>query len=285
MSQHKGELLVRVSHHPNWLTFARNPTNYLDSLRVITYINICVSHFKFSLQNDILNHRDISCVSFSNQGFIYFIINVYSDSSQLALKYLKDTKTNIHNVVIMTDDFNIRDCSWDSNFSFHSSHSNSLFDIANSFSLEISKLIENVPTRYSNNNHNTNLVLDLVFLRPFSPEFNHHHIHPNWRLLSDYALITIDITICKETLSLIWWILAKGSNEEKHFVNSIAHAIKNTNTAFIQNAETLKKMVMTLSSNIEELWQRHSKTIKITKYFKAWWNNNCQLSLDRYWHS
>jgi len=175
----KGELLVRVPYHSNWLTFTRNPTNHLDSPRVITYINIHVSHFRFSLQNDVLNHRDISYISFLNQGSVYFIINVYSDSSQLALKYSKDTETNIHNVVIMTSDFNIRDCSWNSNFPFHSSHSNSLFNIADSFSLKISKPIENVPTRYSDNDYNTNLVLDLVFLRLSFSEFNHHHIHPD----------------------------------------------------------------------------------------------------------
>jgi len=199
----EGELLAGVPHHPNWLTFTRNPTNHSDSPRVITYINIYVSRFRFSLRNDVLNHRDISCISFLNQGSVYFIINVYSDSSQLALKYLKDTETNIHNVVIITGDFNIRDCSWDSNFLFHSSHSDSFFDIADSFSLEISKPIENVPTRYSDNNHNTNLVLDLIFLRLSSPEFNHYHIYPDWRLLFDHAPITVDITIHKETLSLI----------------------------------------------------------------------------------
>ena len=282
---YKGELLVGVPHHSNWLTFTRNPTNHSNFPRVITYINIHVSCFRFSLWNDVLNHRDISCISFSNQVSVYFIINVYSNSSQSALKYLKDTETNIYNMVIMTSDFNIRDCSWNSNFPFHSSHSDSLFDITDSFSLEISKPMENVPTRYSDNDHKTNLVLDLVFLRPSSPEFNHHHIHPNWRLSSNHAPITVDITIRKETLLLIQWMFAKGSNEEKHFVNSIAHAIKNVNMTSIQNAETLEKVVMALSSNIEELWQRHSKTVKITKHSKVWWNNNCQLSLDRYWHS
>jgi len=128
------------------------------------------------------------------------MINVYSDSSQLALKYLKDTESNIHNIIIMTDNFNIRDSIWDFNFPFHSSHSNSLFDVADSFSLDISKPLKNFPTRFSDNDHNANLVLDLVFLCPSSPEFNHHRIHLDWRLSSDYALITIDISICKERI-------------------------------------------------------------------------------------
>ena len=36
------------------------------------------------------------------------MINVYSDNNHLALKYLKDTKANIHNILIMAGDFNIR---------------------------------------------------------------------------------------------------------------------------------------------------------------------------------
>jgi len=104
----KRKELIDISHHSDWLTFARSSINQSDSLRVLTYINIYISHLCFSLQNDIFNHRDISCVSFFNQGFIFFLINIYSDSSQSALKYLKDTKTNFHNVIIMTGNFNIR---------------------------------------------------------------------------------------------------------------------------------------------------------------------------------
>jgi len=68
----KGEELVGVPHHPNLLTFARTPTNQLDSLRVFTYINIHISCLCFSLRNDIFNYRDISCISFFNQGSIFF---------------------------------------------------------------------------------------------------------------------------------------------------------------------------------------------------------------------
>jgi len=105
----KGEKLVGAPHHSNWLTFARSPTNESDFPRVLTYINIRVSCLCFSLWNNIFNHRDVSCISFINQEFSFFLINVYLNSSQMALKYLKDIKTNISNIIIMTGDFNIRD--------------------------------------------------------------------------------------------------------------------------------------------------------------------------------
>lgn len=91
---------------------------------------------------------------FSSLTMIWFIylISVYSDSSQSDLKYyLKDTKVNLNNVLIMTGDFNIRDNFWDSNFLYHFSHRNTIFDIADFFQLELSKPIEFFPTRYPNN--------------------------------------------------------------------------------------------------------------------------------------
>ena len=49
----------------------------------------------FSLRKDIFNHKDIYCFFFFNNDNIFFMINIYSDDYQFALKYLKDTKVNI----------------------------------------------------------------------------------------------------------------------------------------------------------------------------------------------
>jgi len=117
----------------------------------------------------------------------------------MALKYLKDTETNISSIIIMTGNFNIRDNLWDSNFPFHSIYSDMLFNIADSFSLVLSSLTENFPTRFSDNNQNSNSVLDLVFTWSLFMEFNYHHIHSDWRLTSDHTLITVNIHIDDKT--------------------------------------------------------------------------------------
>ena len=43
----EGEELVGIPNHPNQITFSRNPSNDGDLPRVITYINIRLSHFHF----------------------------------------------------------------------------------------------------------------------------------------------------------------------------------------------------------------------------------------------
>ena len=239
----KGEELVGIPHHFNWLTFTRIIANQSNSPRVLTYINICVSYLHFSMQNNIFNHRDVSCISFFNQESIYFLINVYSDSSQLALKYLKNTETNIHNIIIMTGDFNIRDSLQDINFPFHSVHSDILFDIADSFSLAISNPFENFPTRFLDNNHNSNSVLDLVFLHSSSLEFNCHHIHLEQRLLSNHAPITVDILIQDKSIPTKQQSLVKESDEEKQFIDNLIQVIKNMNITFIHDAKLLEEII------------------------------------------
>ena len=69
----------------------------------------------------------------------------------MALKYLKNTKIDINNVLIITGNFNIRDSSWDLNFPYHPQHSSDLFDIPDSLHLELSRPTKQIPTRYLDN--------------------------------------------------------------------------------------------------------------------------------------
>ena len=104
-------------------------------------------------------------------------MNIYSDASHSALKYLKNTEVNIINLLIMTGDFNIRDQLWDPSFPYHLFISNNLFIIADSFNLDLSLLTNSVPTRYSDTVGESDLVIDLIFLRSGLSKLNNHLIH------------------------------------------------------------------------------------------------------------
>ena len=91
----KGETLVGVVNHPNWLMFVRSNNNESNYPRITIYINIRLFSLHFSIQKDVIDHRDILFASFFNNGDIFWLMNVYSDTSHSALKYLKDTEVNI----------------------------------------------------------------------------------------------------------------------------------------------------------------------------------------------
>jgi len=105
----EGGPLMGVINHPNWLTLAREPVMSNDHPRVTMFINIRLSSFHFSLYKDIINHKDILLAFFFNNSDILWLMNIYSDLSHSAIKYLKDTECNLKNLLIMTGDFNIRD--------------------------------------------------------------------------------------------------------------------------------------------------------------------------------
>jgi len=105
----KDKLLMGIINHPNWLTFAKSPAMSSNYSRVAMFINIRLASFHFSFHKDIIDHRDILLVSFFNKGVICWLMNIYSDLSHTAIKYLKNTEFNIRNLLIMTGDFNIHD--------------------------------------------------------------------------------------------------------------------------------------------------------------------------------
>ena len=121
-----------------WIIFAKYSINSDDQPRVLIYINSRLISLQFLLRKNIYSHRDINLISFVNHGFFFFILNVYSDNCQSALKYLKDIEVNLNNIIIMMGDFNIRDSDWDLSFPHHSVHADLLLEIAESFNLELS---------------------------------------------------------------------------------------------------------------------------------------------------
>ena len=273
---------MRSNYYPNWISFARIPLDDKDFPKVITYINIHLSPLCFLLRKDIINHRDISLISFFNNNICYYILNVYSDSSHSALKYLKDTEVNIDNVVLMTGDFNIRDSLWDPSFPFHSSISDNLIIIADSFDLTLSNPTNSCPTRYSDMEDESNSVIDLMFLQYGSSELDHHSILSESRLSSDHAPLSVDIPIVKEIIQTSKLILAPKSDQESNFIKDIILNFKSLDTTNIEDIGQLEWVVNQLGMIIDQAWGKNAKKLKISKHSKQWWSDECKWSLNNY---
>jgi len=186
-------------------------------------------------------------------------MNIYSDSSHNALKYLKDAEVNISNLLIMTSDFNIRDCIWDLSFPHHSSFSEDLMIIADSFNLELLFPTNCVPTRYSDSDSRSNSVIDLMFLRYGSTEINNHSIHPDLRLTSDHAPLSVMIAIKKESIDSFKFSIVKNSKEEKSIIKNVSLAIKNIDISDLSDSSKIEEAMDSLASKIECAWKSNTK--------------------------
>jgi len=146
----------------------------------------------------------------------------------------------------MTGDFNIHNSLWDLMYSFHSSHSDILFNVADAFDLDLSIPTNCVPIKYTDNKCNSNSVIDLMFLKHRSEEFNNHHIHLEWQLISDHTLLSICIPIFEEHFSTKKQVLIKDNEEEKNFINNFIISIYVINTSDIHNENYLKNDIQTI---------------------------------------
>ena len=240
-----------------------------DSSKVIIYVNIRLSSLRFSLRKDIISHKDILLISFFNNNVNFWIINIYLDSSHSALKYLKDSEANIQNLLIMTGNFNIRDSIWDPSFPHHSSISDDLIIVADSFNLDLSIPTNQVPARYSDTIGKSNSVIDLIFLCSGSSELNNHSIYPDWWLTSDHTPITVSIPIVEENINSYKFSIAKNSEEETSFIKDVLFIIKNLDVSNLSDINKLEDVVNTFASYTECIWGKNSKLINIIRHSKS----------------
>jgi len=104
----------------------------------------------------------------------------------------------------------------------------------------MSKPTNQVSTRYSDNQNNSNLVIDLMFLQSRLSELNSHTIYSEWRLLSDHVLLTVDITITEEYIQTKKCMIVKNRKEENNFLTELIETIKRLNTGHILSKKILE---------------------------------------------
>jgi len=154
--------------------------------------------------------------------------------------------------------------------------------IADSFDLALSSPTNPSPTRFSDTAGESNLVIDLMFLRCGSVELDHHTILPESWLTPDHVPFVIDIPICDEVIQLSKLIITPGSDQEKEFIKDVISNFRLLDTSNIDNIECLNQIVNQLGSIIEQMWSKNAKISKISKHSKQWWSNSCSQALNNY---
>jgi len=167
--------------------------------------------------------------------------------------------------LIIARDFNIRDSDWDPFYLFHSIHSDSLLEVADSLNLKLSSPIQQVSTHYSNNRNNINLVINLFFLWLNSIKINNHIVFSELWYSSNYTLLTVNIFISEGFIQDKRWTIIKNSKEEEIFISDLIKAIGCIDIITILDKETLEDIVQKYTNISETTWHKYLRYINITK--------------------
>ena len=172
-------------------------------------------------------------------------------------------------VLIMTEDFNIKDNDYDLLYLHYLTYVDILREIADSFNIELSLLINQISIQYMNNSQDSNSVLDLMFLHENIEKFNNYIISLDFWSISNHTFLLVCIIIKKETIQDKKQTIIKNSKEEKEFISELRNRISCIDTTNIHDYEILEEVTQEFNSIIEKLWYKYSKYVNITKHSKA----------------
>jgi len=238
-----GDPIYGTSNHPDWTLFIRQEPAQENYTRVATYVNKKLMKMRFTLRPNIINHRDIDVLAFHSGQHINYIINIYSNDNQNALQVLNCNIIDLNDTVVITGNFNIRNNNWDPNYPHHSIYTEDLFTVAESLGLDLSPPLNPSPTRFADNLHDTNSVIDLVFINPNNPGFSQHSLHSELHRPSDHVPFIIEVGINKTNIDNSFWSICKDSEEEKNFIKAITDNILALDTTNITSKENLETIV------------------------------------------
>jgi len=98
-----------------------------------------------------------------------------------------------------------------------------------------------------------------MFLQYGSDKTDHHSIHLEWCLTSDYAFLTISIPIIDEVVNTLRLSIQQNSKQEVAFVEEVTSIFKNLDTSSISDKPYLENTVNHLNALINQAWNRHAK--------------------------
>ena len=121
-----------------------------------------------------------------------------------------------------------------------------------------------------------------MFLQSGLTELNSHSIYSDWCLTSNYALLTVSISIMEENVNLSKFSIVKNSEEKASFIKDVSSIIKNLDISNLSIINKLEDIVNTLALNIEHAWNKNLKLVNITRHSKSWWIEECNRFLGNY---
>jgi len=93
------------------------------------------------------------------------------------------------------------------------------------------------------------------------------------------------ISIAEECIEMSKRTTAKNSDEKANFMDEILASFSKVDVLTVSNIDELEDAVSKFADIIDCSWSKYSKSVRITKHSKSWWNDKCSQDLAKYYSS
>ena len=87
--------------------------------------------------------------------------------------------------------------------------------------------------------------------------------------MSDHVLLTIIISIIKESINTTKYSIIKDNEEKVFFIKNITIFIRNLSTFNLLDITSLDRVVNKFANMVNNTWEKNSKIINIMKHSKS----------------
>jgi hypothetical protein len=116
-SSDEGKAVMGIPVHPDWSLFENPLSNTVPC--VSTYMHKCLLKLCPALWRDILSHHDLQVIFLRCSGEDLFLLNVYNNTYNCAVKCLSEAANFLPNFHFVVGDFNCHSNVWDMHVTCH----------------------------------------------------------------------------------------------------------------------------------------------------------------------
>ena len=261
----------------------RKPTQQERVTRpcVMAYVSTRLVKLRPAYRRDIVDHPDIFVLSLTSNDVNYYLMNVYNDDQNSALRHLERIRDELPQFAYMGGDFNCHSREWDPECRLHGTVAISLLETAASMGLGLSEPTNPGYTFKSANPDLRPSVIDLVFVdiaetlrrRPF------RDLDRQGR--SDHVPLSCTVDLEYEEIEMHRQTLKP--DKVVAFTGEIVKAIESLDLDEpLDTSEQIDDRAQALAEIFSKAWDNHSSKIHIVKQSKPWWNDDCTNTLAAY---
>ncbi|KXN83940.1 hypothetical protein AN958_00791 [Leucoagaricus sp. SymC.cos] len=256
----EGDDVVGTPKHPDWL-----------------YMRLAC--LRPSVQQDIIDHRDIFILSlFTSKGALNFL-NIYSDDAHMAINFLAREVDVLPTFVYMGDDFNYHSEVWDGSHTSYPLVTQCLLEFASDIGLEWACPSNLGVTHVPHNPDLADSVIDLVFTGPLSAQSDLPRLDLNCHGPLDHVQISTLISISESEIRISCMVIPRESPEKLGFLVDLTTGFRSLDFGDLSSSDRIEVATVAVPGVFFSAWNAHAKEIVVTACSKSWWNDECVQAL------
>ncbi|KXN89369.1 hypothetical protein AN958_05702 [Leucoagaricus sp. SymC.cos] len=284
MISEKGNDIMGVPKHPNWLYMVRLPTNGQNP-HVMAYIHRHLAVLRPSMWRDIIDYHDLFILSLFTPHGMVNLLNVYSNDTHMVINLLAREVNQLPAFIYIGGDFNCHSEVWDPSCMLHPLVAQHLLELASDVGLEWAQPSNPGLTHILHNPNLARSVIDLIFIAPLISVSDLPQLDLDQHGPLDHVPISTLLPLSEIEIQVSYMVIPRESPEESGFLIDLATGLQSLDMGDLSSPDWIEAAASMVAEVFSSTWNAHVKEIIVMGQSWSWWTDDCSAAIAHYWES